>query len=148
LPETRTGPAEEVITSPETGAFETQGPEVEALPTDTHSSPLETIYFEFDRYDLLSEARRVLKLNATWLRSHPDVRVRLEGHCDERGTEEYNLALGDRRADAARRYLVDLGIRPDRLLTISYGESRPADPRSTERAWAKNRRVEFVILTD
>ena len=77
--------------------------------------------------------------------AHPDVSVIIEGHCDERGTSEYNMALGDRRAQSAKSYLVDLGIGSRRLMTISYGEERPLDPSHNERAWAKNRRDQFVI---
>ena len=76
---------------------------------------------------------------------HPGVTVTIEGHCDERGTNEYNLALGDRRAESAKRFLTDLGISATRLTTVSYGEERPVDPRHNEEAWAKNRRAHFVI---
>ena len=105
----------------------------------------EHIYFEFDKSRLLPEAKEILKRKAKWLMAHPNVSVIIEGHCDERGTNEYNMALGDRRAQSANRYLVDLGISRQRLTTISYGEERPVNPGHTERAWAENRRDQFVI---
>ncbi|HUP18894.1 MAG TPA: peptidoglycan-associated lipoprotein Pal [Gemmatimonadota bacterium] len=104
------------------------------------------IYFEFDQSDLSSMAREELQRKAEVLRAYPEIRVRIEGHCDERGTVEYNLALGERRAEAARGYLIDLGIDPDRMTTVSYGEERPAVMGSNEAAWSQNRRDEFVPL--
>lgn len=104
------------------------------------------IFFDFDRSDLREDARQTLQLKAEALRQFPDIRIRIEGHADERGTVEYNLALGERRADAARAYLVDLGIDPDRMTTISYGEERPQVEGQNEAAWSQNRRDEFVIL--
>lgn len=105
----------------------------------------EHIYFEFDKSRLLPESKEILRNKAKWLMAHPDVSVIIEGHCDERGTSEYNMALGDRRAQSAKSYLVDLGIGSRRLMTISYGEERPLDPSHNEMAWAKNRRDQFVI---
>ncbi len=105
----------------------------------------ENIHFEFDKSTLLPEAKEILKEKAEWLSIHRDVIVTMEGHCDERGTNEYNLALGDRRAESAKRFLIDLGISVSRLTTVSYGEERPLDPRHNEEAWAKNRRAHFVI---
>lgn len=104
------------------------------------------IFFDFDRSDLREDARQTLQAKAEALRQFPDIRIRIEGHADERGTVEYNLALGERRADAARAYLIDLGIDPDRMTTISYGEERPQVQGSNEAAWSQNRRDEFVIL--
>ena len=105
----------------------------------------EDIYFDFDKSTLTPAAQDSLLRKAEWLRENPDATVTIEGHCDERGTNEYNLALGDRRAESAKAFLADLGIDPARLTTISYGEERPVDPRSTEEAWAKNRRAHFVV---
>jgi peptidoglycan-associated lipoprotein len=105
----------------------------------------EDILFEFDSASLSVEAQDILRAKAEWLRENPRARVMIEGHCDERGTNEYNLALGDRRAYSARAFLVDLGIDDARLTTISYGEEQPIDFRSSEEAWAKNRRAHFVI---
>ena len=105
----------------------------------------EDIYFDFDKATLTPSAQDNLLRKAEWLRENSDATVTIEGHCDERGTNEYNLALGDRRAESAKAFLADLGIDPARLTTISYGEERPVDPRHTEEAWAKNRRSHFVV---
>lgn len=105
----------------------------------------ENVHFEFDRSNLLSDAQEILRSKAQWLRENPDVSVIIEGHCDERGTSEYNLALGDRRANSAKAYLTDLGIAGSRLTCISYGEERPLDSGHNEEAWAKNRRAQFMI---
>jgi len=105
----------------------------------------EDIYFEFDKSTLLPMAQDTLKKKAEYLYNHTYITAVIEGHCDERGTNEYNLALGDRRAESAKSFLVDLGILPSRLTTVSYGEERPVDPRHNKEAWAKNRRAHFVI---
>ncbi len=107
---------------------------------------LDNIYFEFDRSDLSAEARETLKKIGDRLRSNPSYSLDIAGHCDERGTIEYNLALGERRALSAKKFLVALGISGDRISTISYGEERPVDPSSNEEAWAKNRRDEFKVI--
>lgn len=104
------------------------------------------IHFDFDKYDLKPEARATLRELANFLLEHPDYRVRIEGNCDERGTEEYNLALGEKRAYAARDYLVSLGVSPDRIDTISYGESRPVCTEHNESCWWRNRRDHFVLI--
>ena len=106
---------------------------------------LPDIYFEFDRASLTDEARATLEKNALWLQNHREARVIVEGHCDDRGTVEYNLALGEKRAQAARDYLVSLGVSASRLKTVSYGKERPLDPANTEAAWAKNRRDHFAV---
>ena len=105
----------------------------------------ENIYFDFDKSNLKPKAQEVLKRKAEWLRNNPGESVIIEGHCDERGTNEYNLALGDRRAQSAKNFLINLGIAESRLTTISYGEERPADPRHNREAWRKNRRDQFVL---
>jgi peptidoglycan-associated lipoprotein len=105
----------------------------------------EDIYFEFDSAALLPMAQEILKKKAAYLETNPGVSVVVGGHCDERGTSEYNLALGDRRARSAASFLVDLGISASRLTAISYGEERLIDSGSNEEAWAKNRRAHFVI---
>lgn len=107
---------------------------------------LSMVNFDFDKSDLTPEARAILADNARKLEANPEVYIRIEGHCDERGTVEYNLALGERRARAVRDYLVNYGIDPGRITIISYGKERPIDPGHNEAAWAKNRRAEFVIL--
>jgi len=104
----------------------------------------ETIYFEFDSALLSSQAREILIGQADYLRGNVNVRLILEGHCDERGTEAYNMALGQRRADAVKKFLSDMGIPTDRLTTISYGEERPALMGRNESAWAQNRRVQYL----
>jgi peptidoglycan-associated lipoprotein len=108
------------------------------------SGPLKEILFEFDSYDLTSEARSILQANAAWLKANPSANVEIEGHCDERGTTEYNLALGAKRARAARDYLVSLGIPAARIKTTSYGEELPLCKESIENCYEKNRRDRFV----
>lgn len=103
------------------------------------------VFFGFDRYDLTPEARATLDRQAAWLKRYPAVTVTIEGHCDERGTREYNLALGERRANAVKNYLVAQGIDPSRITTISYGKERPAVLGSNEAAWAQNRRAVTVV---
>ena len=103
------------------------------------------IYFEFDSIRLSPEAQEILAQKAAWLRKNPRARVTIEGHCDDRGTNEYNLALGEGRAQSARDFLVDLGIKESSLNVISYGEERPIDKGQNEDAWARNRRAHFVI---
>jgi peptidoglycan-associated lipoprotein len=111
------------------------------------ASPLKDIFFDFDRADLRGDARDTLRANADWLKSNPSTRVEIEGHCDERGTNEYNLALGAKRAQAARDYLVSLGIAGERLSTISYGEEIPVCREQAESCWRQNRRARFVIIS-
>ncbi|MGD8378199.1 MAG: peptidoglycan-associated lipoprotein Pal [Gammaproteobacteria bacterium] len=124
-------------------ATEFQGDEL-----DNPDSPLaqRVIYFAFDKSDIQPDYLDLLSKHAQYLIDHPDVKVRLEGHTDERGSREYNIALGDRRAQAVRRFLLFQGVRSDQITTVSYGEERPADPGHNEQAWAKNRRVELVYL--
>jgi peptidoglycan-associated lipoprotein len=105
----------------------------------------EMIHFDFDKSELKMEARAILAKKAEWLRKHPEFSLRIEGYCDERGTYEYNLALGERRANAAWKFLNALGISGSRMSTISYGEEHPIDPAHTPAAWAKNRRDEFKL---
>jgi peptidoglycan-associated lipoprotein len=109
------------------------------------SSPLKDVYFDFDRYDLRADARDTLKANAAWLKQNPSSSVEIEGHCDERGTSEYNLALGAKRAQTAKDYLVNLGVAQQRLSTISYGEELPVCSENNEECWQKNRHDRFVI---
>ena len=103
------------------------------------------VYFDFDKADIKAEAKPVLEKKAEFLRANAQYKVTIEGNCDERGTNEYNMALGDRRAKAAMKYLNALGISANRMSTISYGEEKPADPGHNEAAWAKNRRDEFKL---
>jgi peptidoglycan-associated lipoprotein len=124
--------------------------ELQAEGTDSGISLVdifsEKIYFKFDSYDLSDEARTILKKIAAVLRANPSYSIDIAGHCDERGTVEYNLALGERRARSAKNYLKDLGISAERISMVSYGEERPVDTRTTEEAWTKNRRDEFTLI--
>ncbi|MDP2156632.1 MAG: peptidoglycan-associated lipoprotein Pal [Nitrospirota bacterium] len=106
---------------------------------------LADIHFNFDKFNLQEEARSILNKHAEWLNKNKDVKIAIEGHCDERGTAEYNLALGERRANAAAKFLIDMGIDGKRIKTISYGFELPLDTRHNEEAWAKNRRAHFVV---
>jgi len=108
------------------------------------ASVCQDIHFAFDRYDLSSEARDTLAKIAEWMAKQSNWVITIEGHCDNRGTIEYNLALGERRAEAAKAYLTSLGLAQERVTTISYGEERPQDSANNEAAWAKNRRGHFV----
>ena len=105
----------------------------------------ENIYFDFDDSTLSGQAQELLKQKAMWLQDNPDANVVIEGHCDDRGTNAYNLALGERRAESVKTFLVNLGISAMKLTTISYGEEKPVDTGQNEEAWAKNRRAAFVL---
>jgi peptidoglycan-associated lipoprotein len=107
----------------------------------------DTVHFDYDKYDILETDRAVLQRQAQWLGRYPSVRVTVEGHCDERGTREYNLALGARRANAVKEYLVSLGVSGGRLETISYGKERPMCTESSESCWAQNRRGVTTITS-
>lgn len=114
----------------------------EGIPLDMDGQPIATVfYFDFDKSALKPRARTLLAGHAAYLRDHGSVRITIEGHADERGTREYNLALGERRAEAVRSFLESLGVRGSQLSIVSYGEERPVDPGHNEAAWAKNRRV-------
>jgi peptidoglycan-associated lipoprotein len=114
--------------------------------TETPVPELRTVYFDFDKYDIRADARPILKANADMIRNNPDLgRVTLQGNCDERGSEEYNIGLGERRANAVKRYLVDLGVPAARLDTVSFGEMKPAVMGHDESAWRWNRRVDFAV---
>ncbi len=108
-------------------------------------SGLQRIHFDFDQYLLTDEAKAILVSNAALLSAAPGVNIQIEGHCDERGSDEYNLALGEKRALATKNFLVSLGIADSRMSVISYGEEMPLDPSGTKEAWAENRRAEFKI---
>lgn len=108
---------------------------------------LKNVFFDFDKSELTDSAIMQLETNGKWLNDNSSVKVIIEGHCDERGTEEYNLALGEKRANSAREFLIRYGISPSRLMTASYGESRPLDPRQSEDAYAMNRRAHFRIYS-
>ena len=139
-----TTPASQVTTSnpPALGQQAQKSSSVSQL-----QSALEKIYFEFDSANLSEAARNTLTKNASVLVKDPSAKIRIEGNCDERGSAEYNLALGERRAKSAQQYLITLGIKPDRLSIISYGKEKPATQGSDETSMAKNRRDEFVVTT-
>lgn len=122
-----------------------QGP-VPGTQADLVVNVGDRVFFGYDRYDISEEARRILDSQANWLAQYPGLDITIEGHADERGTREYNLALGERRANAVRNYLIAAGIDPRRINTISYGKERPAVPGANEAAWAQNRRA--VIKVD
>jgi peptidoglycan-associated lipoprotein len=111
------------------------------------SKLLKDIHFDFDKYDLRRTDEEILKENAVFLKKNPKMKIQIEGHCDERGTVEYNLALGERRANNTKKYLVSLGIPSDRISAISYGKERPFEKGHTEEAWAKNRRAHIIVLS-
>lgn len=148
-------PPEVGMREPGVGEMPVEPPPVEPPPQPPIRPPqniefefaenMRKVYFEFDQSRLTTDSRAVLQANAQWLRDHPNIPVQIEGHCDERGTIEYNLALGERRAMSVRNYLVSLGIPADRLYTISYGEEKPAVLGHDEESWAQNRRSEFKI---
>ena len=124
----------------------TRGP-VPGSVEDFRVSVGDRVFFGYDRFDLTPEARSVLERQAAWLRQYPNVRILVAGNCDERGTREYNLALGARRAAAARDYLASLGVAANRMETVSYGKERPLDPRSQEEAWSVNRNAHSQIVS-
>ena len=123
------------------------GPGHEGWPANIEALKAQTVYFDFDKSAVKSSEQSKLEEVANYLKGHSEAAVRVEGNCDERGTEEYNRSLGERRALAAREYLVNLGIDPGRVDTITNGEDKPAVPGHSEEAWSKNRRDEFVALT-
>lgn len=142
--ETKQEPSKAIPTKP------SQSSSLEALQKGTLGKgavegPLRDVNFDYDRYDLRPDMREILKSHAAWLKANPQVTVQVEGHCDDRGTNEYNLALGAKRAETVKRYFIDLGIPPSRLSTISYGEELPLCKEQDEACWAKNRRAHFAV---
>jgi peptidoglycan-associated lipoprotein len=117
------------------------------IDTLNRNSPFQPVFFRYDQADIDPDAQQVLNANAAIIKKYPTWVVTIEGHSDERGTAEYNLALGERRALAARNYLVSLGIPADRLRTVSYGKEFPFEPGHDEGAWSKNRRAHFVVTS-
>jgi len=138
-----TGPSdmgERDLTAPGAGTQDNidRGPQI--------GGPLRDVHFDYDSFELTAEARETLRTNADWVKSSVQSKIEVEGHCDDRGTAEYNLALGAKRAKSARDYMVSLGISPDRLSTISYGEELPLCREETESCWQENRRVHSLVL--
>ena len=138
-----------VESGPDVAAVDSYGTRSEDFPvTDPETlegGPLDDILFDYDQATLSDAARATLEKHALWLQNHRSAKVMVEGHCDERGTAEYNLALGDQRAQATRDYLVSLGVDQGRLNTVSYGKERPLDPLNSEAAYSRNRRAHFVV---
>ena len=106
---------------------------------------LQPVYFDFDKSFIRDDAKSVMKANAEWLKANPNVKIKIEGNCDERGTKEYNQALGQRRASSAKKYLTDMGIAGSRISLISYGKEKPVCSEGTENCWQKNRRDDFMV---
>jgi peptidoglycan-associated lipoprotein len=129
----------------QSGAGSGSGISSSSLGGSSAGSALGDVFFEFDSTAIVEEAQAQLKQNVAWMQSNAAKNVLVEGHCDERGTDEYNMALGERRAMSAKDYMVNLGVKPFRLKTVSFGEEHPFDPGHNETAWAKNRRAHFVI---
>jgi peptidoglycan-associated lipoprotein len=113
-------------------------------PAPVPAVALNPVYFDFDKYNIRPGDAEILKSNSEWFKANPNKKMRIEGNCDERGTVEYNMALGQKRADAAKTYLTNLGVDANLLETISYGKEKPIDPEHNEAAWAKNRRDDFI----
>jgi len=117
-----------------------------SLEEINNEAPLNMVHFDYDKYFIRDDAKPVLEANAQWLNKFKTVGILIEGHCDERGTEEYNMALGEKRAKSTLDYLVSLGISSNRIKTISYGKSQSIDPGHNEISWQKNRRAKFTII--
>jgi peptidoglycan-associated lipoprotein len=143
------GPQQMQPSGPTTGgAAPTPAPSSTARPAVQDFAPvrdLADVFFDFDKYDIRPSDAKTLDANANWLKSNPNHLVLIEGHCDERGTNEYNLALGERRAKSTMNYLVSQGVQANRITIISYGEERPQCTEHTEACWAKNRRSHFLV---
>jgi peptidoglycan-associated lipoprotein len=139
-------PAPPVVTEPETPTTPPEVPTEEVTREEVTQKDLQPIHFDFDKYDLRGGDREILNRNAQVLKENPTVKIRIEGNCDERGTVEYNLALGEKRARAAKDYLVNLGIDPDRITFITYGKEK-AQHCTNDRCWQKDRRDDFMIVS-
>ncbi len=139
-------PPEAVSEGPDVQAVDGGGLGQETFSDESgEAGPLADVHFDYDQSSLTDEARTTLEKHANWIRTHAGLRISVEGHCDDRGTVEYNLALGEQRARAAYDYLVSLGVPQARLNTVSYGKERPLDSGTSEAAWAKNRRAHFAV---
>lgn len=143
---TTTPPPEVVSEGPDVQAVDGGGLGQETLSDESgEGGPLADIHFDYDQSSLTDDARATLEKHASWIQAHAGLRISVEGHCDDRGTVEYNLALGEQRARAAYDYLVSLGVLKARLNTVSFGKERPLDTGTSEAAWAKNRRAHFAV---
>ena len=142
-------PEEKVVAAPEAKKEVPVPPAPPAPPAKPPAAPapaLQMVNFDYDKYNIRPGDAEILKKNLDWFKANSAAKVRIEGNCDERGTVEYNLALGQKRADSAKNYLTGLGVDGKRLETISYGKERPLDPGHNEAAWAKNRNAQFVPI--
>ncbi len=150
---TDTGTKTETV-APRTDFVQQEPIKTEELPRDIEQlnqvaqqkGYIQDAFYDLDASTLSADAQAALTASANWLKQHPDLNLLIEGHCDERGTEQYNLALGDRRANSARDFLATLGVEANRMRTVSYGEERPFDQGHDEAAWAKNRRAHLVLV--
>ena len=143
---TAVAPAPAPALAPPTAATQTPTPTARPSIKEFAAVPeLKPIYFDFDKYDIRPADAKVLDANAQWLKSNDQQLVLIEGHCDERGTNEYNLALGERRAKSTMNYLVSQGVQASRITIISYGEERPVCAQHNEECWSKNRRAQFLV---
>lgn len=138
-------PATDIEPAPMPGDTGDATPPPPATDPNAWKAEIQDVFFDYDKYELRAETRTLLQENARFLKENTGASLVLEGHCDERGTEEYNLALGQRRADAVSEYLADLGIRGSRIQTMSYGEEKPFAMGHDESGWSQNRRVHFRI---
>ncbi len=140
------GEVEEEIVKEEVMPREEKTVESAILSEEEAKSVFKDVLFDYDKYDIRPDAREVLNSIAAFLNNKREVNIVIEGHCDERGTNEYNLALGENRAKASREYLVSLGVSPDRMIVITFGEEKPVCTEQSEACWQKNRRAHFVIV--
>lgn len=142
---TQNAKAQEAAPKESAEKYSSLGPGDEITKMAEQTGKLEPVHFDFDKYNIRDEDKETLNKDAKWLKLNSAVRVRIEGHADERGDAEYNLALGEKRAESVKKFLEASGIKISRLSTVSYGKEKPVDPGHTEEAWAKNRRAEFDI---
>ncbi|HEU5162622.1 MAG TPA: peptidoglycan-associated lipoprotein Pal [Thermoanaerobaculia bacterium] len=139
-------PPTDFVREPEVAAEDLSGSTEELTDRAQRMGWVRDVFFEFDSFALSADAQDALAVTASWLKTHPEFSLLIEGHCDERGTQQYNLALGDRRANVAKDYIVTLGVPSSRVRTISYGEERPFSTGSDESAWAQNRRAHMTLV--
>jgi peptidoglycan-associated lipoprotein len=142
----KVAPPEKKAEEPEVAPKPAEVKEAEVKEEAKEVSPLEDIYFAFDDYSLTDPAKATLEKNAAWMKNNLNTKVRIEGNCDERGTNEYNMALGERRANSAKKYLINLGVKESQLSIVSYGEEKPVCTEHNEECWTKNRRDHFAIV--
>jgi peptidoglycan-associated lipoprotein len=139
-------PPEQKVEAPPPAPVKEVEVKEEAPPKPVEEVVLEDIFFALDKHFLTDEAKATLERNAAKIKNNPDLKVRIEGTCDERATNKYNMALGERRANSAKKYLINLGVKEDQLSTVSYGEEKPSCTEKNEECWAKNRRDHFAIV--